>query len=101
MRARSSFIISTLLFCLSSNALQNAHAEERKLSVTEANPIKAGLEASVGKTVTVQLSSNQELTGVVEEVGSHAVRLAQLSGKEFYSAVISIDSIVAIIYRAK
>jgi hypothetical protein len=76
-------------------------AEDKKLSVSEEEAIKDGLKALTGKAVTLQLSSGQDVSGTIEEVGPEVVRIGQLSGKEFYSALVSIEEISALIYRAK
>lgn len=63
--------------------------------------VEAALAAQQGKRVTLRLESGEELTGVLAEVGDKAVRLAELSGKEFFDAVVRVEDISAVIYRAK
>lgn len=76
-------------------------AEELKLEVTEDSALKTALEKVVGKTVTLRLISGEDVSGVVEAVGPTVVRVGQLTGKEYYAAVVVIDRISALIYRAK
>ena len=78
-----------------------ARAEETKIEVSDPNAITSGLQKLVGKTVTLRLRSGEDLSGIVEAVGPNAVRLGQLTGKEFYSAIIKVDDVSAITYRAK
>ena len=76
-------------------------ADEIKLEVNDPNAMKANLDHFVGKTITLRLHSGEDLSGVVEAVGPTVLRLGQLTGKEFYSAMIKLDEISAVIYRAK
>jgi hypothetical protein len=54
-----------------------------------------------GKTVTVVLSGGTEITGKVENVGNNTLRLSQLSGKDYFDAVIDLDDVSAVIFRAR
>jgi len=54
-----------------------------------------------GKKVTVVLQSGTELSGKVKDVGSNTLTLSELSGKEFFDAVIDLDDISAVQYRAR
>ncbi len=76
-------------------------AEVPTLEVTDAQPLKANLEKLVGKNVTLKLSSGEELGGVVAKVGPNAVQLSQLTGKEFFDAVIPLEKVVALIVRTR
>lgn len=82
-------------------ATPSASAEPRTIEVTANQSIRTVLEQLSGKSVALRLSSGEELSGVVEAIGSELVLLGQLTGKEFYSAVISLDEIAAVVYRAK
>lgn len=76
-------------------------ADEMILDVSDANAIKLSLDKLIGKTVSFRLENGEDITGVLEGVGSTTARLGKLTGKEFYSALIAIDKIIAITYRAK
>ncbi|MGQ0501640.1 MAG: hypothetical protein ACT4P0_03365 [Panacagrimonas sp.] len=71
-------------------------------------PAAAGNEALVaefkareGKAATVLLQSGAELTGKVAGVAADSVKLTELSGKEFYDAVIALDHVQAVLVRAR
>ena len=51
--------------------------------------------------MTLKLSSAEELSGIVAKVGPDAVQLSQLSGKEFYDAVVPLEKIEALIIRTR
>ena len=63
--------------------------------------IKSTLSAQQGKRVTVQLRSGQELTGTVQAVDADTVKLAELSGKEFFDATVRLEAVDAVIARAR
>ena len=54
------------------------------------------------KPVTVVLRGGEKAyTAKIGEVGDHYVLLAELSGKEFYDALVAIDEIAAVEVRAR
>ena len=61
--------------------------------------IASALSANVGKSVTVRLSAGEELTGVLRAVNDTALVLGQLSGREFFDAVIALHAVQAVIVR--
>ena len=77
-------------------------AAKRNIVAVEGAKYNAGasladnLKSFVGKQVSVTLDSGKVFVGFVKEVGNHLVHLEKLDGKEFYDALIRIDSISAI-----
>jgi len=84
------------------------------LSMASAAPAQGPLNARVSmadnlralsaakKPVTVVLrGSEKAYTAKIGEVGDHYVLLAELSGKEFYDALVAIDEIAAVEVRAR
>ncbi len=63
--------------------------------------IHEALKSRSGKAATVMLSSGKELTGKVDDVTEDSVRLRELSGKEFFDAVIDLNRIEAVIFRVR
>jgi hypothetical protein len=77
-----------------------AFAQEK----SELNPafgIKDILAANLGKRVAVRLGSGGELEGTVAKVGDHLVHISKLTGKDFYDAIVRIEQIDAVTYRAR
>ena len=74
-----------------------------------ADPITVGdndsilnvLTAQMGKRVSVKIKSGEELTGTVKAVTKRLVHLGELTGKEYYDAVIVNKAIEAVIIRVK
>jgi hypothetical protein len=61
--------------------------------------IASALTALKGKRATVKLQSGQELTGIVASVEDDTVKLTELTGMEFFDAVVRTDSIDAVVMR--
>lgn len=74
-------------------------AEETKTPAPFAESVKGALEASVGRVVTLQLSSGQEITGTVTKVGDHAVQISRLAGRDFYDALVVLDKVSAVLFK--
>lgn len=51
------------------------------------------LKSFIGKTVYITLGSGKIFIGSVKEVGNHLVHLEKLVGKEYFDALIRIESI--------
>lgn len=71
------------------------------LSIKAGDSIVIVLKAYDGKRVTVKLNSGDELTGTIGAVNDDLIHLRELSGKEFFDAVVDTDDISAIIIRTK
>ena len=93
---RRLFLTTVLL--LSANI---AHAADAPvLDFNDDAFLRTALEAQKGKVVTLRLSAGDEISGKVSDVGEAAVRLTELTGKEFYEALIRTDSISALVVRS-
>jgi hypothetical protein len=74
-------------------------ADEQKNPAPFAENVKIALDASVGRAVTLQLSSGQEISGTVTKVGDHVVQLSRLAGRDFYDALVVLDRVNAVLFR--
>jgi len=54
------------------------------------------LKSLIGKVVYISLDSGKTYTGLIKAVGDHLVHVEKLEGKEYFDALISIESIRAI-----
>ena len=59
------------------------------------------LAAQVGKTVTIKLGCNEEVTGKVVAATGDLVHLSELTGKEYFDAVVATDRIAAVVVRTR
>jgi len=58
--------------------------------------LEENLKMFVGKKVYITLDSGKTFAGIVKETGNHLMWLEKLEGKEFFDALIRINSITAI-----
>ena len=71
------------------------------LEVKATDTVETVLAAQKGKRVTVRTKSGMEVTGTVKAVTPKLVQVAQLAGKEFYDAVVPLESVDAVVVRTK
>ena len=75
-------------------------AEETRPLPPFGENVKIMLDASVGRAVTLQLASGQEIGGTVAKVGDHVVHLSRLAGgRDFYDAVVLLERVDAVIFK--
>lgn len=95
-------LFMSLVFVLTSAALpQLATSEEIKLDASASGAVKSNLEKLTGKKVAIRVTSGDEIGGTVQNVGPEGVVITQLTGREFFDALIPIEKIVAVIVRAR
>ena len=58
--------------------------------------LRDNLKRFIGQKVSCSLDSGHTVAGKIKEVGEHFVHLEKLEGKEFFDALVRIDSIRAI-----
>lgn len=75
-----------------------AYSAEVRVSANDT--VESVLTAQKGR-VTLRLRSGQELTGTVRAVTGKLVHLGALSGREFFDAVVPLETIEAVIIRTK
>jgi len=66
-----------------------------------ADTVRSLLERHQGKEVSLHLAGGGEIAGRVAAVGQTTVYISGLAGKEFYDAVVSLDKISAVTFRAR
>ena len=76
-------------------------AQDAKLSLEGNAPVRDTLKSRVGAKVVLRLVSGEEIGGTVRQVGDSAVQLSELSGREFYDAVVRLDHVSAVIVRVR
>lgn len=98
MRRRSTTRIAGLALGIGLLLSAHAHAQGDAAGIP-AGDIPEVLRARQGKAVTVVLRSGKEYGGTVAEVRDKSVVLKNLSGKEFYDALIRLDDVSAVEIR--
>ena len=94
--------VALLALALASAAVPLGPAlAQEKIELRDADTVKAVLERLAGKRVALVMRSGTELTGTVAKVSAQAVHLAELGGREFFDAVVSLDQVQAVVVRAR
>jgi len=93
-RALASFFLLLSLFAL------NAFAQS-KVELQPNDTIRTVLQAQVGQVVELRLKSGEKVGGKLEKVHESLAHMSQLTGAEYYDAVVSIDHIAAVVVRAR
>ena len=63
--------------------------------------VQTVLQRQVGQTVELRMASGEKIGGKLEKVNEKLAYLSQLTGAEYFSAVVVIDDIAAVLVRAK
>ena len=94
------FLQRTLLVILLSSSA-TLFAADAKLDLKADDAMKSILTRQVGNVVELRLVSGEKIGGKVEKVGENLVQLSQLTGAEFFEAVVDLESVSAVVVRAK
>jgi hypothetical protein len=76
-------------------------AQDTKLEVKSTDTVRTLLERQIGKRISVVLTTGPELAGVVVSVGDKVVHLSELTGREFFDAVVNLEQVGAVIIRVR
>jgi prefoldin subunit 5 len=63
--------------------------------------VKDVLMENIGKKVIVQMDAGVNMEGIVSKVGKSLVHISNISGGEFYNAVVRIDKISAVLFKVR
>ncbi len=74
----------------------HAAGDEAKLELKPGATFKQLLSDQLGKRVVIHIASGESLQGTVVAVGDQLVHVAKVEGRDFYDAVINVDSINAV-----
>jgi hypothetical protein len=72
-----------------------------KIDLQTSDTILGILQKNVGQTVELRMKSGEKIAGKIEKVGDKLVHLAQLTGAEFYDAVVDTGDVSAVVVRTK
>lgn len=71
------------------------------LDLNSPDAIRINLERFLGERVTINLIGGGELQGVVSKVGTTTLYMTELTGKEFFDAVVRLDHISAVTVKMR
>src|SRR3954453_10082475 len=72
-----------------------------KIDLQTSDTILGILQKNVGQVVELRMKSGEKIAGKIEKVGDKLVHLAQLTGAEFYDAVVDTGDVSAVVVRTK
>ena len=90
-----------LLSLLTLAALCLSAFGQAKIELQPGDTMRSVLEKQVGQIVDLRMKSGEKLGGKIEKVTDKLAHLSQLTGAEFYDAVVDIDGIAAVAVRTK
>ena len=79
--------------------MSSIHVNDLDLNSPES--IRLNLEKFSGERVTVSLIGGGELQGVVSKVGTTTLYITELTGKEFFDAVVRLDHVNAVTVKMR
>ena len=82
-------------------ALSCSAAYAQEVTISSGDGTQSFLAAQKGKRVTVRLRSGQELTGLVRDANARLVVLGAVTGREYFDAVVPLESVDAVFVRTK
>ncbi len=72
-----------------------------KIGFTPSDTPATVLKRNEGQKAEIRLKSGEKLSGKITAVGEKAVHISELTGQEFFDAVVSLDDVSAVIIRVK
>jgi len=78
-----------------------ASVKVNDLDLDSPESIRVNLEKVPGERVTLSLIGGGELQGVVNKVGATALYITELTGKEFFDAIVRLDHISAVTVKMR
>jgi hypothetical protein len=79
--------------------MPSLNASDLDLNSPEA--IRVNLERFMGERITLSLTGGGELQGVVSKVGETTLYITELTGREFFDAVVRLDHISAVVVKMR
>lgn len=69
--------------------------------IKEGETIRKILDDHKGKRVTLRLQGGEELTGRIRTVTGELVQLGEVSGREYFDAIVDVTKVSAVIFRVR
>ena len=91
------FVVAATVLAAAASAQQLPAAEEKKMVLEEQDSMASVLKRLEGKPVRLRMAgSGEEVLGKLQKVGKELAHLSDLSGREFFDAVVRIDQVAAV-----
>jgi hypothetical protein len=97
MKSKSLLFFSLLsVFVFATTALA-----ENTIELQPNDSIQTVLQRQVGQSVELRMKSGEKLGGKLEKLNEKVAHLTQLTGAEYFDAVVVLDDVAAVVVRAK
>jgi hypothetical protein len=90
-----------LTICLSLLLALSPALAQGNLELEPNDSMQTILQRQVGQTVELRMTSGDKIGGKLEKVNEKLAYITQLTGAEYFSAVVLIDDIAAVMVRTK
>jgi hypothetical protein len=97
MKSKFTFL-PVLFLCL--GLITNLFAEG-SVELQSNDTMQTVLQRQVGQPVELRMKSGEKVGGKLEKLNEKVVHLTQLTGAEYFEAVVAIDDIAAVVVRTK
>jgi hypothetical protein len=74
---------------------------ENTIDLQPNDTIQSVLQRQIGQPVELRMKSGEKLGGKLEKLNDKMVHLTQLTGAEYFDAVVAMENIGAVVVRAK
>src|SRR3954451_8506929 len=74
---------------------------QTKIELQTGDTIPAILQRSAGQTVELRMKSGEKIGGKIDKASDKLVYLSQVTGAEYFDAVVDMSDVAAVIVRAK
>ncbi len=74
---------------------------QSKIDLHPGDSVRSVLEQQVGKPVELRMKSGEKISGKLQKVTEKLAHLSELTDADFYDAAVEIDSIAAVVVRAR
>jgi len=94
-------VFLTVCFCTFLAFPTIGMAADMNMEIGKSDSVITFLERNIGQRVEISLLSGEVLRGKVAVATPLTIHLSELTGKEFYDAIIRSDTIAAVVVRVK
>jgi hypothetical protein len=96
MQLKRSFLCLFVVF-----ACAVSLSAEGTLDLQPNDTMQTVLQRQVGQAIELRMKSGEKIGGKLDKVTDKVAHLTQLTGAEYFDAVVEIDDISAVVLRAK
>ena len=90
-------VVAATALAVRASAQQPPAGEERTMVFEEQDSMASVLRRLEGKTVRLRVvGSGEEIVGKLQKVGKELAHLSDLSGREFFDAVVRVDQVASV-----